>query len=54
MGKNNKAACTENGVEALGPLSASDLRTYNRLADQMDGFVSIEYLARATRGKSQK
>lgn len=44
MGKNNKAACAENVGEALPPLSASDLRTYNRLADRMDGFVSIRYL----------
>lgn len=44
MGSNNKAACAENAGEALPPLSASDLRTYNRLADQMDGFVSFGYL----------
>lgn len=36
------ASGSENAGEALPPLSASDLRAYNRLADQMDGFVSID------------
>lgn len=43
MGKNNKAAGSESADGALPPLSAGDLRTYNRMADQMEGFVSFGY-----------
>ncbi|KAJ5388975.1 uncharacterized protein N7496_000043 [Penicillium cataractarum] len=38
MGKNTKAAGSESADGALPPLSAGDLRTYNRMADQMEGF----------------
>ncbi|OKO92244.1 hypothetical protein PENSUB_12806 [Penicillium subrubescens] len=38
MGKDNKVTGSQNASEGLPPLSASDLRAYNRLADRMDGF----------------
>lgn len=39
MAGKNKTVDTENSG-SLPPLSASDFRAYNRLSEQMEGFVS--------------
>lgn len=42
MAKNSNASKLEDSGEPLPKLSPSEFRTYNRLAEQMDAFVSPE------------
>lgn len=39
-----KTSSPESG-EPLPPLSAGDFRTYNRMSEQMEAFVSLSYLS---------
>lgn len=41
MSKKNSAASSEGSGEQLPALSASDFQVYNRMAEQMNGFVSF-------------
>lgn len=40
-GNKNSQSCSNNEDQALPRLSASEFRTYNRMSEQMDAFVSV-------------
>lgn len=44
MGKTSNGSCSEGSGEGLAPLSANDFRIYNRMSEQMNGFVSVQSL----------
>lgn len=39
MGKTKNDSCSESAGEGLAPLSANEFRIYNRMSEQMNGFV---------------
>lgn len=47
MGKMRNGSCSEGSGEGLAPLSANEFRIYNRMAEQMNGFVRATFLAKA-------